>query len=335
MNQSRRRLTLLAALAAAAVIAQLGATAPHLTHASATTSARKVLWIAMENRSYSAVIGNTAAAPYINNTLLPLAGNATNMHNESHPSLPNYIAMTTGSTNGIADDKNPTAHPLTVPSIFSQVDPSWKAYQEIMPKNCYRLNTTFTNNTQYVVRHNPATYLVAPPISAPNADCNVQDEPLGTATLGNLVTDLSNGTLPAFSFVTPGICHDMHTAPSGLACNPVNAITAGDQWLAAMMPKIFNSSDYTSGALAVFLIWDEGTGGSVVKGGDCLAAPPTDAGCHVPTLVFSTTVTRGSNGTNFSHYSMLKTTEELLGLPTDVLGPNVSAATSMMVAFTP
>lgn len=315
MNTSRRRLTLLAALAAAAVIAQLGATAPHLTHAAATTTARKVLWIAMENRSYPVVIGNTAAAPYINNTLLPLAGNATNMHNESHPSLPNYIAMTTGSTNGIADDKNPTAHPLTVTSIFSQVDPSWKAYQEIMPKNCYRFNTKFTNNTQYVVRHNPATYLVAPPISAPNADCNVQDEPLGTATFGNLVTDLSNGTLPAFSFVTPGICHDMHTAPIGQVCNPANAITAGDQWLSTMMPKIFASPDYTSGALAVFLTWDEGTGGSVPKGSDCLAAV-ADPGCHIPTLVFSTTVTRGSNDTYFTHYSMLKTAEELLGVST-------------------
>jgi len=257
------------------------------------------------------------------------------MHNESHPSLPNYIAMTTGSTSGIADDKNPTAHPLTVASIFSQADPSWKAYQEIMPKNCYRFNTTFTNNTQYVVRHNPATYLVAPPISAPNADCNVSDEPLGTATMGNLVTDLSAGTLPAFSFVTPGICHDMHTAPVGQVCNPANAITAGDQWLSTMMLLIFASPDYTSGALAVFLTWDEGTGGSVPKGADCLAAP-TDAGCHIPTLVFSTATTPGSSdATYFSHYSMLKTAEELLGLPTDTLGPNVIAATSMTAAFHP
>ncbi|MEP6697784.1 MAG: alkaline phosphatase family protein [Pseudonocardiales bacterium] len=316
-----------------AVLAQTAATTARSAPASAAT--RKVMWIVMENRSYGAVVGATTAAPYINGTLIPRGGDATNMHNESHPSLPNYIAMTTGDTQGIADDSGPSYHPYSGQSIFSQTDPSWRAYEEVMPSKCYRKNATFSNGTNYVVRHNPATYMVAAPINAPNSDCNLYDEPLGTASLGNLNGDLAGGTLPAFSFVTPGICHDMHTAPSGQACNPTNAITAGDQWLSTLMPQVFASPDYTSGALVVFLTWDEGAGGAGVKGMDCLGTQyATDVGCHIPTLVFSTSTTGGTrNGTYFSHYSMLRTTEELLGVSTSALGSNVSTATSMRAAF--
>jgi hypothetical protein len=333
MRAYRRRVVWLAAVGVAAVVAQLGATGPHLQPAAAAT--RKVLWIAMENRSYNGVIGNKAAAPYLNGTLVARGGSATNMHSESHPSLPNYIAMTTGSTQGIADDNDPKVHRLTSGSIFSQVDPSWRAYQEVMPAPCRQTNGTFANGTKYVVRHNPAAYLVAAPIGAPGASCAANDEPLGTATMGNLVDDLAAGQLPAFSFVTPGLCHDMHTAPSGLACIPANAITAGDQWLAQIMPKVFASPDYTSGALAVFLTWDEGTGGAGVKGMDCLSAQNQgDVGCRIATLVFSATTPGGtSNGTFFSHYSMLRTTEELLGRSTTALGGNVSGAASMRTAF--
>lgn len=334
MSQSRRRINWRAAVVvAAAVLAQLAATSSHLQAAGA--GARKVLWIAMENRSYNAVIGNSSAAPYINGTLVPRGGNARNMHSESHPSLPNYVAMTTGSTRGITDDNNPTSHQITSPSIFSQVDPSWRAYEEAMSTTCRQTDTGFSNGTQYAVRHNPPAYLVAAPINAPGADCNSKDEPLGTTTTGTLVNDLAAGRLPAFSFVTPGICHDMHAAPSGLACTPANPITAGDRWLAQLMPKVFASPDYSSGRLVVFLTWDEGTGGAAIKGMDCLSAQYlSDVGCHVPTLVFSTgTPGRTSSSTFFSHYSILKTTEQLLGRSTTTLGSHVSNATSMRGAF--
>ncbi len=335
MSQSHRRIAALVLMAVAAILLQFGTTGQHLSPAAATAP-RKVLWIVMENRSYGAVVGDTTAAPYINGTLLGRGGNATNMHAETHPSLPNYLAMTVGSTYGIADDGNPTAHPLIAHSIFSQADPAWRAYQETMPSNCYRRNTSFAHGTQYVVRHNPVTYLVAAPISAPAADCTVNDEPMGTATLGHLASDLSAGTLPSFSFVTPGLCHDMHTAPLGLACNPANPVTAGDHWLAQLMPKIFASPDYVSGRLVVFLTWDEGNGGAQIKGMACLSVQYlNDTGCHIPTLVFSTSTRGGSSSaTFFSHFSMLKATEELLGKPTNELGvTNVSSSTSMRAAF--
>ncbi|MEA2506241.1 MAG: phosphatidylinositol-3-phosphatase [Actinomycetota bacterium] len=299
-----------------------------------TIPGRKVMWIAMENRSY-AVLNNATAAPYLHGTLQSAGGSATNMHSETHPSLPNYLAMTTGSTQGIADDNPPAKHHITVANIFGQVDPAWKTYAEVMPSNCYQKDGTFADGTKYVVRHNPPTYMVSPPLNAPNSDCNVNDVPAGATSLGNLALDLTAGTLPSFSLVVPGLCHDMHPAPAGYSCAPTSPITAGDQWLAQWMPSIFNSPDYVSGSLVVFLTWDEGTGGASIRGMDCLSATYlSDPGCHIPTLVFSSGTTGGTKvATFFSHYSMLRTTEEVLGLPTDALGPNVSGAASMSQAF--
>mgnify|MGYP001797268360 CR=1 FL=1 len=68
-------------------------------------------------------------------------GLATRFTAESHPSLPNYIAATSGGTQGVMDDASPAAHPLDVPSIFSQVKDigkTWRSYQESSPGNCSR-----------------------------------------------------------------------------------------------------------------------------------------------------------------------------------------------------
>src|SRR5437764_294166 len=96
-----------------------------------------VIWILMENHSFNEIIGNSAA-PYINQ-LASRCGLATNYFAVSHPSLPNYIALTSGSTQGITDDKSPSSHQLNAPSIFSQLEGSpstWRTLEEAMPSNC-------------------------------------------------------------------------------------------------------------------------------------------------------------------------------------------------------
>ena len=134
-----------------------------------------------------------------------------------------------------------------------------------------------------------------------------------------MATDLANNTLPAFSFVTPNLIDDMHDG----------TVAQGDQWLQANLPTIFNSSAYQSGTTAVFLTWDEGEG----EGGtsnDC-ATNTTDVGCHVATIVATPSTTPGTqSATLFNHYSLLLSTEQLLGLP-----PLDQAATanSMLSAF--
>lgn len=264
-----------------------------------------VIWIMMENHSFGDIIGNTSQAPYIN-SLAGECGLATNYHNLSHPSLPNYIGMTSGLSGrqikGFDSDCSPSKKCSTsAPSIFGQGE-TWKAYEESMPANCAP-----ANSGEYAVRHNP------PPYYTTLSGCATNDVPYS-----QLATDLANNTLPAFSFITPNLIDDMHDG----------TIADGDSWLASNLPAILNSPEYSGGSTAVFITWDEGTGGK--NGEDCVANT-TDPSCQVATLVISPSTPAGAtSATLFNHYSLLGTTEQLLGLPP--LGA-ASAYPTMTAAF--
>ena len=102
-------------------------------------------------------------------------------------------------------------------------------------------------------------------------------------------------------------------------------VADGDTWLANNLPTIFNSSEYQSGTTALFVTWDEGEGGT---SNDC-ATNTTDVGCHVATIVASPSTIAGSTSAAlFSHYSLLGTAEELLGLPKLGLAGSVPTMTS-------
>jgi hypothetical protein len=305
----RRSLALIATLLATAVAGAAGgaadasAASPCGTLPLSSTHYTHVIWIFMENHSYNTIIGSPEA-PYIN-ALAGECGLATNYHNVDHPSLPNYIGATSGlpfaELKKFEPDCNPTHKCSTAAeSIFGQSS-SWKAYEESMPSNCFR-----KNSGEYAVRHNP------PPYYTTLKECATKDVPYT-----QLSTDLAEGTLPAFSFVTPNLIDDMHDG----------TIANGDSWLASNLPMILNSSEYQSGSTAVFLTWDEGEEGVT---NEC-ATNETDVGCHVVTIAISPSTTPGTkSATLFNHYSLLGSTEQLLGLP--ALG-EAGLANSMLTAF--
>jgi hypothetical protein len=238
----------------------------------------------MENQAYSSVIGS-GSAPYLTG-LAASCGLATRFTAEAHPSLPNYIAMTSGSTQGITDDAGPAAHRLAAPSLFSQLGTHWRAVDESMPRPC-----DLVDSGQYAVRHNPAAYY-----TSVRARCAAQDLPLR----GNA------GLSASFTFVTPNVCHDMHSCP----------IKDGDRWLAGWLPPLLRTPEYRSGSTVVFITWDEDDG---------------SAKQHIPTLVVSRHVRPGTrSATSFDHYSLLRTTEEILGLPKLAAA---ARAASMRTAF--
>jgi phospholipase C len=308
----RRQASLVAALLSALILAiAAGGTAGASASTGApcgalplsSTSYTHVIWLWMENHSYDKIIGSPEA-PYIN-SLANQCGLATNYHNISHPSLPNYIAGTSGLALGeltkFDSDCNPSRRCSTpASSIFSQV-PSWKAYEESMPKNCDRKNAG-----EYAVRHNP------PPYYTSLAECATKDVPYT-----QLAADLASGTLPAFSFITPNVIDDMHDG----------TVAQGNAWLASNVPTILSSSEYQSGTTALIITWDEGEEGT---SNDC-ATNTTDVGCHVATIVVSPSTPPGTqSSTLFNHYSLLGSTEQLLGVPP--LGEAASAG-SMLAAF--
>jgi hypothetical protein len=243
-----------------------------------------VVWVIMENKAYSSIIGSSSA-PY-ENRLAAQCGSARNFFAESHPSLPNYIGMTSGSPQGIGDDSGPASHQLNVPSIFSQLGGRWRSLQESMRSNC-----TLTSSGNYVVRHNPAAYY-----TNIRAACNNLDVPLSNPP----------AISARFTFVTPNFCNDMH------ACS----VATGDRWLKTFLGQLFASAEYKAGKTAVFLTWDEDN---------------TDASNHIAAIVAAPSIKPGTApSAHFDHYSMLRTTEEMLGL--GFLG-NAARANSMRSAF--
>ena len=292
-------------VAPAAAPAAAATTARAASPCGTTTTApayRNVIWIWFENHSYSDIVGGSSA-PYFN-SIASKCGVAANYHNLTHPSLPNYVAATSGiaSLKPFYSDCSPSNRcSSSAPSIFGQGE-TWKAYEESMPSNCAP-----SNSGEYAVRHNPPAYYPA------LTTCPANDVPYR-----QLATDLASNALPAFSFITPNLIDDMHDG----------TIAQGDAWLSSNLPAILASPEYTSGSTAVFVTFDEGAGGHT--GANC-AANTSDSSCHVLTIVISPSTAAGStSATVFNHYSLLATTEQLLGLP--ALG-RAASAPSMTAPF--
>ena len=166
-----------------------------------------------------------------------------------------------------------------------------------MPANCAAHDTG-----AYAARHNPAVYYR--PIAG---DCARWDQPMGTTSSGNLIRDLRAGDLPDFTFITPNLCNDTHDCP----------VSTGDTWLQSWVPSILASPAYATGRTALAIVWDEDDGSPLNLVAGIVVAP---------SVVPGTVATQ-----QFDHYSLLRTTEEMLGLPTTLA--NAATATSMRAAF--
>jgi phosphatidylinositol-3-phosphatase len=283
---------------------------------AAPATYQHIVWIWLENRSYGTVIGEPGSrarrrAPYFNR-LADSCGLATNYHNVSHPSQPNYFAAVAGTTGNVTTNCEPSTCSLgDLPTLFTQLSSTgrqWRSYEESMPTPCASGNVG-----DYVDRHNPEVYF-----SSDAEQCRTWDVPLGTLSSGPLDEALADNTLPAFSFVTPNVCSDMHSCST----------RDGDVWLERWVPKITDSPGYEQGDTALFITFDEGEGGHTYN----CAENTTDVGCHVATIVVSPSTPRGTRSDElFNHYSLLKTTEQLLGLR-QLLGHAADADTNSMVA---
>jgi hypothetical protein len=254
----------------------------------------KVMVIYEENHSRSEIIGSSSA-PNIN-AYADECGQASNYQAVAHPSLPNYMSSTSGvsyASSPWTSDCNPGGSCLTGnDNIFNQVGGSWRGYAESMSGNCSN------SGPAYASKHNPAEYYTD------LSDCATNDVPLGTTTSGALHSDVVNGTLPTFSTVTPNLNNDMHDG----------SIQQGDSWLAGWIPQIISGPDYTSGQLAVIIVWDEGSSNN-----------------NVAMVAMSQYTTPGTvSGTPFTHYSLLKAAEDVAGVPE--LG-NAASANSLRTAF--
>jgi acid phosphatase len=160
---------------------------------------------------------------------------ATNYTAIRHPSLPNYIAIASGSTYGITDDKGPAAHQLRGRSVFSQALRNGKTartYADSMPSRCY-----LGNYGPYAVRHNPWTYFVDS-----RRGCNRFDTPVG-----RLAGDAAYGRLPNVGFLIPDVNHDAHDG----------TLAQADDWISQRIGQLTAGPDWAAGRLAIVVTADE------------------------------------------------------------------------------
>jgi phosphatidylinositol-3-phosphatase len=244
----------------------------------ATIGPRHVWLIVMENRSYGQVIG-AADAPFLN-AFAARYGLATDYHAVARPSLPNYLALISGSTQGVTDDG---LHDLAAKSLFDQLDAaglSWRVFAENVPPGCY-LGAAARGGPDgagvYARKHEPAISFTS--VSRNPARCG-RIEPLSSFT-------------PAaadFSLVIPNLCHDMHDCSTRV----------GDTWLAGFVPRVLNSEAFAKGGLLV-IAFDEASG--------------KDTSQHTALLFAGRNIAPGTRATApSSHYGLLHTIQAIFGL---------------------
>jgi phosphatidylinositol-3-phosphatase len=239
---------------------------------------KHVIVIVMENKPLTSVIGH---APFIT-SLAKRCGLATNYWAITHPSLPNYLAMTSGSIHGIHSDCSPRDCSVRGPNVFSQLSRRglrWRSYAESMPAGCY-----LHNHGLFAPRHVPALYYLRA-----RSGCGRRVRNIGKVGSGRLHYALHHGHAPAYMFVTPNLCDDMHSCP----------IANGDRWLAKWIPMIVSSPTYRHGHTAILLTFDEGSASSN----------------KIPLIVVSRYTRPGTRAHRvLTHFSLLRATERLLGI---------------------
>ena len=236
--------------------------------------------LVMENEEYGDIIGSRST-PFINRLARRYAL-ATQMYAISHPSLPNYLGLTGGSTHGIDSDCTDCSVPGA--GLAGQLDErgiSWRAYMEDLPRPCFG----GASAGEYAKKHDPFEYYRG----LPSAACrNVVGFPALRAAL-------RSGQLPRFVWITPNLCHDMHDCSPG----------TGDRFLASLLPALLRELGPRG---VLFLTWDEGSSDD----GCCRLA----AGGHIALIAAGGLARPGARmRTPVDHYSVLRTIEDLFGLP--------------------
>jgi phosphatidylinositol-3-phosphatase len=234
---------------------------------------RHVVVVVLENKKIGDVVGSTSAPVF--NRLLREGAAITNYRGVGHPSLPNYLALVSGSTHGITTDC--TSCSVSGPSLGTVLAPgTWKTYAEDLPSPGW----TGTASGGYAKKHNPFVYFRG---MAGNRTLLRRS----IVPLRGLAVDLEHHALPRFALVVPDLCHDMHDC----------GISTGDAWLGHFLKPLLRSNVLTHGV--IFIVFDEGAGQNHVA---ALAIGPAVRALSTFSLPTD-------------HYGLLRTIEQALSLP--------------------
>ena len=312
------------------------------------------VWIVvLENKDYEDSFGKDTEAPYLAHELTKAGQLLRNYYGTSHLSLGNYITMVSGQAPNAdtqADCQNysevfPGAigtdgqaigqgcvYPSEVKTVVNQLEEAgftWRGYMEDMGNTpgvsptCRHPEIGKSDDTQsarptdqYAARHNPFVYFHSI-IDSPT--CGRNDVPLT-----QLLSDVkSPATTPNYAFITPDLCNDGHDAEC--ADGGKGGLPAADAFLRRWVPVITSSPGFAQHGMLI-ITWDEA---NVSEGESSASCCDQQSGFNTPmpgivgpgggrtgTVVISPFVRPGSvNDTPYNHYGLLRTVEDLFGLP--------------------
>jgi phospholipase C len=246
-----------------------------------------IVIIIFENKEFGSVIGNSDM-PVFNRyaedyTLL------SQFYAVTHPSLPNYIAMIGGDTFGIETNcKDCFVSAPSLPDLIEESGRTWKTYQEDMPEPCFT-----GDNVDYAQKHNPFIYFDA--IRLDPVRCGRSVVPLT-----DLQTDIQNGALPNFIFITPNLCNSAHDC----------SLEVTDRWLENTLAPLVPALEADSPNYLIVLTWDEG------QGDHSCCGLPEKAGGRIAVVLISPLVRKNFEDlSQYTHYSLLKTIANAWSLP--------------------
>lgn len=241
-----------------------------------------VVIVIEENHSYSEIVG-ASEAPYIN-SLAAKGALLTQSFAIAHPSQPNYLALFSGSTQGITDDSCPhTFSGSTLEAELLAAGKTFAGYSEGLPQT----GSSVCSAGEYARKHSPWSDFS-------------QDSAANNQPFTSFPTDFSK--LPLVSFVIPNLDDDMHDG----------TIQQGDSWLQA---KLSTYADWAMNNNSVLIItWDEDDGSE---------------NNHIPTIFIGGAIKPGLYSETINHYSVLRTIENLYGLPALANAANATPITGV------
>jgi hypothetical protein len=231
----------------------------------------------LENKGYAATLGSCSADPYLCSLASEYAS-ATSWYGVSHPSLPDYLAATSGSTQGCSSDSCPAG--ISAVEFGGELNAAgipWEAYMESMPSAC----DSIARSGVYTRVHNPFAYFT-------DEASRCHDFPY--PGVGGLTSVLGAANPPDFVWISPNLSNDMHDG----------SVQQGDAWLRSNLAPVLASTWFTGGNATAIVTMDENDRQSAPWGG------------QVPMVVISNNA-RGA-GTVTIHgneYGLLRALEEV------------------------
>jgi uncharacterized protein YjdB len=223
---------------------QSGTAAITVTAAGTGPQFDHVFVVMEENNDYLSV--TSSSMPYLTG-LAAQYGLATQYYANTHPSIGNYLQLTTGQI--ITNDDSYSGPSLTVDNVVRELlaaGKTWKAYAEDLPSVGFV--TMGVEVSGYAARHNPVVYL-----------SDVHDNPTqanNVVPFTQLATDLAANALPNWAMVVPNLCNDAHDC----------SLNVADTWLQTNIDPLVKSTVCQQSNCLILFLFDE-SGGDNTNGG--------------------------------------------------------------------